>query len=176
MKKEIEVKIEIQKNKLNNLLKKLRLTLKAKKLPKISQKTYGFFTPDGLSIKKGIFPRIRIDNGISTLTVKIKKNQKGNYFQRDEYDIKIDSFRDGKAILKALGYTDIKYFFKRRIPFHYKKGVEIYLDYVPKLGYFLEIEASKEEIEKIIKILNLEKEKRITKSYLGLMYERKMRR
>ncbi len=175
MKKEIEVKIEIPKDKLNNLLKGLLLILKAKRLPRIIQKTYGFFTPDGLSIRKGIFPRIRVDNGIFSLTVKIKKNQKGNYFQRDEYTIKIDDLEDGKSILKALGYTDIKYFFKIRTPFYYKKGIELFLDNVPKLGYFLEIETSKKEIEKIIKILNLGEEKRITKSYLGLIEGRKRR-
>ena len=82
MKKEIEIKIEIPKNKKLGLLKKLTQDLKAKSLPIISQKTYGFFTPDGLSIKNGIFPRIRIDNGVATLTVKVKKSQKNDYCRR----------------------------------------------------------------------------------------------
>lgn len=176
MKKEIEVKIEIPKSKFNNLLKRLRLVLKAKKLPSILQKSYGFFTADGSSIENGIFPRIRIDNGVPTLTVKIKKSQKSNYFERDEYTIKINSLKEGKSFLKALGYTDTKYFFKTRIPFRYKKGIEIFLDNVPGLGYFLEIEANKKDIEKTIKILNLKKEKRITKSYLGLIQERKRKK
>ena len=173
MKKEIEVKIEIPENKVPNLIKRLLFDLKAKKLPSISQKTYGFFTPNGASIKEGIFPRIRIDNGISTLTVKIKKNQKRDYFRRDEYTVNIDNFDNGKAVLKALGYTDIKYFYKKRSPFFYKKDIEICLDYLPRLGYFLEIEASEKEIEKTIKLLNLEEEERITKAYLGLIEEKK---
>lgn len=173
MKKEIEVKIEIPKDKISNLIKRLFSDLKVKKMPVIEQKVYGFFTPDGSSIKNGIFPRIRIDNGISTLTVKLKKHSKSNYFEREEYTIEIDSFNNGSKILKALGYTRCEYFSKTRTPFFYKKGAELCLDFVPGLGHFLEIEASKKEIEKIIKLLKLEKEKRITKSYLGLIKEKK---
>jgi len=172
MKKEIEVKIAISPKKRTGLVKKLIHDLKAKQLPSISQKTYGFFTPDGLSIKNGVFPRIRIDNGLSTMTVKVKKNQEGKYFQRNEYTISIDHFKNGVAILKALGYTDCRFFSKTRIPFSWKKNVELALDHVPGLGYFLEIESSPEEIEKTIKLLELENEKRITRAYLGLIEEK----
>lgn len=174
MKKEIEVKIEIPKNKISTLTEKMR-SLGVKRLPEISQKTYGFFTSDGSSIKNGIFPRIRIDNGISTMTVKVKKEKKGDYFQRDEYTIGVDHFKNGVLLLKALGYTDCRFFSKTRTPFSWKKGVELALDYVVGLGYFLEIEASKREIEKTIKTLGLENEKRITRAYLGLIEERKRR-
>lgn len=175
MKKEIEIKIEIPGNKKAGFIKKLVHGLKAKQLPAISQKTYGFFTPDGLSIKNGVFPRIRVDNGIPTMTVKVKRNQEKNYFQRDEYTISIDHFKNGVAILKSLGYTDCRFFSKTRIPFSWKKNVELALDCVPGLGYFFEIEASAKEIEKTIELLGLKNEKRITKAYLGLIEERKRR-
>ena len=175
MKKEIEIKIEIPKNKKSGLLKKLTQDLKAKSLPIISQKTYGFFTPDGLSIKNGIFPRIRIDNGVATLTVKVKKSQKNDYFRRDEYTIGIDNFKNAVSILKILGYTDCRYFSKTRTIFSWKKEVELALDHVAGLGHFLEIEATEKEIEKTVKLLGLENEKRIARAYLGLIEERKRR-
>jgi len=175
MKKEIEIKIEIPKNKKSGLIKKLTRELKAKPLPVISQKTYGFFTPDGLSIKNGIFPRIRIDNGVATLTVKVKRSQKSDYFRRDEYTIEIDDFKNAVSILKILGYTDCRFFSKTRTIFSWKKEVELALDYVAGLGYFLEIEATEKEIEKTVKLLGLENEKRIARAYLGLIEERKRR-
>ncbi|OGY43814.1 MAG: hypothetical protein A2731_02960 [Candidatus Buchananbacteria bacterium RIFCSPHIGHO2_01_FULL_39_8] len=175
MKKEIEIKIEIPKNKKSNLIKNLVRNLKAKQLPTISQKTYGFFTPDGLSIKNGIFPRIRIDNGVTTLTIKVKKSQKNDYFRRDEYTIGIDNFKNAVSILKILGYTDCHYFSKTRIIFSWKKRVELALDHVAGLGYFLEIEATEKEIEKTLKLLGLENEKRIAKAYLGLIEDKKRR-
>lgn len=175
MKKEIEVKIEIPKNKKAELVKKIIYDLKAKQLPAVSQKTYGFFTPDGLSIKNGVFPRIRVDNGLSTMTIKVKRKQESNYFQRNEYTISIDHFKNGVAILKALGYTDCRFFSKTRIPFSWKKNVELALDHVSGLGYFLEIESSPKVIEKTIKLLGLENEKRITKAYLGLIEENKVK-
>jgi predicted adenylyl cyclase CyaB len=172
MKKEIEVKIAIPKRKKALLIKRLTRCLKAKRLPGINQKTFGFFTPDGSSIKKGVFPRIRIDNGIPTMTVKVRENKKGDYFRRSEYTTGIDSLKDAVSIMTALGYTDCRCFSKTRTPFLWKKGIDLALDYVPGLGYFFEIEASEKEIENTIKLLGLENEKRITRAYLGLIEEK----
>jgi predicted adenylyl cyclase CyaB len=163
MKKEIEVKIKLEKN--DNVAKRLK-KLGGKKGKKYKQTTYGFFSKD--SIKKGIFPRIRIENSIPVLTVKVKHKKKTDYFERDEHSIRISSVKTGIQILRFLGFDKVREFTKIREHWHIpNRKIEITVDKL-YFGKFIELEGTKKEIEKTIKDLGLKERKRIKRAYLAL--------
>jgi adenylate cyclase class 2 len=169
MKKEIEIKFKLENK--ENINKKLEELGGQKKKP-YTQTAYGFFSDD--SVKKGIFPRIRIEAGIPILTVKVKNNKKKtNYFERNEYSLKISNFKTGIKILKILGFDKIRRFTKVRTQWVFRRRpIEVCVDKL-YFGRFLELEASKKEIEKMIKSLGFQRRKRISKAYLAIEEEYK---
>lgn len=163
MQKEIEVKIQLNKN--ENISNKLK-ELNAKKGKSYTQTTYGFFSDD--SIEKGIFPRIRKEFDSTVFTVKVKKTAKTKYFEREEYSTNISNIRDTIEILKIFGYKRMRKFTKLREEWFFnRKPIKITVDKL-YFGKFLEIEGPKKEIEKTIKELGFQDRKRITKAYLAL--------
>jgi len=161
MQKEIEVKFKLNNN--DNITKRLiKLGGKPKKL--YCQTTYGFFSKD--SVKRGIFPRIRVESGKHVLTVKIRPKNKTKYFERKEYSIIINDEKEGIKILKLLEFDRVRKFSKKRQEWSFP-NIKICVDNL-YFGTFLEIEGSKKRIENMIKKLNFEKRKRITKAYLAL--------
>jgi adenylate cyclase class 2 len=166
MNKEIEIKLQIN----NEELKRLEKELNLENEEWIFERTYGFFTPDGESIKKGIFPRIK-SNGTDSgnLCVKVKESENKDYFERKEYEMFIGDVGKMTTILKVLGYTDIRVFEKFRKS-TIANATKICLDKLP-FGYFIEIEGEKEYIEKMVKRLNLKNNERITKAYLKIAEE-----
>jgi len=163
MHKEIEVKFKIDnKKQLEKKLKDLGWT-KGKKIHSV---TYGFFSNN--SIKKGIFPRIRVDNRLITFTVKFRKPD-NKYFLRDEYTLKLNNTKDIetiKSIFNILGYAKVRTFEKYRNIWSSNIELEICTDKLP-FGDYIEIEGRPKDIEKMIKTLKLKGE-RITKAYLGV--------
>ena len=164
-KKEIEIKIELKKNEIPAVRKRLRklgaIHSSAKK-----EITYGFFSKD--SIKAGIFPRIKTCEGKrgGLLTVKIKKALRSKYFRREELTMAVSDVRVARDILKALGYTKERIFEKFREEWNFPgKKIEITIDELP-FGFFLEIEGSPQGIEKTVKLLGLDNKDRIIKAYL----------
>jgi len=170
MQKEIEIKIQLKNN--ENITKKLK-KLGGKKGKSYTQTTYGFFSDD--SIGKGIFPRIRKEYSSLVLTVKVKKNKKTKYFEREEYSIKISNLIEGIKILQLLGYKRVRKFTKFRQHWIFQRPIKITVDKL-YFGRFLEIEGPKKEIEKMINDLGLKDRKRITKAYLALEDKYKERR
>ncbi len=168
MQKEIEVKFELVKA--DNVIKKLK-NLGGKFINKYRQTTYGFFSQD--SIERGIFPRIRVEDGKPVLTVKIKPKKKTKYFERKEYSIEISNEKDGVEVLKSLGFDRIRKFTKDRQDWDFP-GIRVCLDKL-YFGTFLEIEGQKKDIEIMIKKLGFEGRERITKAYLALEDDYKKR-
>ena len=166
MTKEIEIKLKIEKE--DQIQKKL-LELGGISEKIYKQTTHGFFSEN--SIVKGIFPRIREEQGVAILTVKVKEKKKTNYFERKEYSTKLDNAKEGVDILKALGFTKIREFKKERQEWKFIK-VKVALDKL-YFGIFLEIEGSKKEIETMVKLLGFQNKERITKAYLALEDEYK---
>lgn len=82
----------------------------------------------------------------------------------DEYEVEINNIKDMDKILKVLGMIQIVEVDKIRNSFVYLDKYEVALDYVEKLGYFIEIEIKKytktvmeecDELLKLAKGLNL---------------------
>lgn len=173
--KEIEIKLKLRNNeKINKKLKRLG----GENKKPYTQTTYGFFSSN--SIKRGIFPRIRIEEGIPVLTIKVKnkraKKERDAYFERDEYSVKISNFRMGVKLLELLSFNRIRKFTKTREEWIFReRPIKAYIDKL-YFGRFLELEGSKKEIEKMINDLGLKDRKRITKAYLALEDEYKERR
>ncbi len=166
MQKEIEVKFKL--NKLKDIKEKL-INLGSYFEKPYKQTTYSFFSKT--SIEQGIFPRIRDEKGEIVLTVKVKTKKQNNYFERNEYSVKIQSLKHGKAVLKALGFNKIKTFEKVRQETEFL-NTKISLDKL-YFGDFIEIEGKKKHIENVINILGLNSKERITKAYLALEEEYK---
>ena len=161
MKNEIEIKFKIEKA--DDVRTKL-LDLGGVPKKPYKQTTYGFFSDN--SIEKGIFPRIRDEHGKIVLTLKVRPKRKTEYFERKEYSVEISNIKDGIDIMKSLGYNQVRVFKKTREEWEFK-NVEVVLDKL-YFGAYIEIEGSKEEIEKMVKKLGFENRERITKAYLGL--------
>ena len=174
MKKEIEIKTELNKG--ERIRSKLKSLGAFPVKPKYTQTTYGFFSGD--SIKKGIFPRIRMEDKRPVLTIKVKDTSKKttNYFERKEYNYYVSSVKKGTEMLKLLGYERIRKFTKIREEWSYpRRKVYIALDKL-YFGRFLEIEGEKMNIEATLRDLGLEKRKRITKAYLAVEDDFKKRK
>ena len=164
-KKEIEIKIELKKNEIPAVRKRLR-ELGAIHAPVKKEITYGFFSTD--SIEAGIFPRIKTHKGETggLLTVKIKKALRSKYFRREELTMAVPDARVARDILKVLGYTKERIFEKIREKWNFPdQKIEVTIDELP-FGFFIEIEGSPQGIEKTVKLLGLDNKDRIIKAYL----------
>lgn len=163
MKKETEIKIKIGNTK--KVIGKIE-NLGGVFVKDVEQVMHGLFLPKYKNIKTGIFPRIRTENGVTTLTVKVRKTQSNHYFKRDEYAVDISDEKTGLEIMKILGYSLVRTLRKNRKEWKFDKVI-LSLDTL-YFGTFLEIEGEEKDIEQTISALVLEKEARITKSYLYL--------
>lgn len=163
MQKEIEIKIKLDKK--DNITNRLK-ELGGQRETSYTQTTFGFFSDN--SLEKGIFPRIRIESKEPVLTVKVRNKKQTNYFERDEYSMKIGNLATGIKILKLLGFETVRKFTKKRENWIFKnRKLKISLDRL-YFGRFIELEGSKEEIEKAISELGFQNRERITKTYLAL--------
>lgn len=164
MKREIEVKIQLNKAEFEKLLpEKSNFTKEA---------TFGFFKPNMSNIAEGVFPRIKfIDRKEKpiVLTVKRKQNQNIKYFEREETEVTFNEknqLNDLRAIIKNLGYSKEIIFEKRRYEKKYHSLALAY-DILP-FGYYLELEGEPEDIEKYLSEKKLLGKPRIIESYLYL--------
>ena len=164
MKKEIELKFKIENPGL--IRKKLR-NLKAKFIGKAFEKTIKFDTKnDGLK-KQGKFLRVRTGfENVITFKKKINKFDK-NFKEREEIELEISDPEKMEKILENLGFTK-KWLMEKYREKWILGNVEVVIDKLPKMGYFIEIEGSKRAIQKTAKILELDLKEGITKTYWGL--------
>lgn len=165
MKKEIEVKIELTaeefKNFVNNTDKIFNF-----------ERTYGYFKEDFLNIKEGVFPRIKYIEGEKKeiiLTVKRKRNDNAQFFEREEMEVKIyegESIDTLRELIKSMGFNKEIIFEKKRKNI-FKNNIIISFDELP-FGFFAEFEGEPEKIEHFLNEYNFSKKPRIVKAYLGL--------
>jgi len=173
-KNEIEIKIELTQKEFKKIMPDFD--------DAVFEKTFGYFKEDFSNIQEGIFPRIKyiIKNNSSeiVLTVKRKIKENANFFEREETEIniikdaniKLEGMRE---IFKALQFTKEIIFEKKRKNI-IKDDIVISLDELP-FGFFIEFEGSPEKIEKYLKEFNLLDRERLTKAYLGLWEDYKVK-
>lgn len=107
---------------------------------------------------RGRFIRLRTNGEKTTLTIK-DKSAKKEIGSVKELEIEVSNFEKTNAILELLGYEHSTYQENKRII--YKLGhIEFDIDTWPMIPTYLEIEGkNKEDVEKMIKILDIDKEK-----------------
>ena len=172
MKIETEIKLTLTNVNIVDLIEKIERTFSIKRSKLFHQVTHQFFEND--FTKQEAFPRIRNEeDGTNTLTVKAKiKDDNQNYFKRIELETSISDVESVVNMMPYFGFKNKISWEKNRINFHSNNDIKfcISLDETP-MGYFLEIESTEAEIEKIIKMLELNDSQRTSKSYLGLWDE-----
>lgn len=107
---------------------------------------------------RGRFIRLRTNGEKTTLTIK-DKSAKKEIGSVKELEIEVSSFEKANEILELLGYEHSTYQENKRII--YKLGhMEFDIDTWPMIPTYLEIEGkNKEDVEKMIKILDIDEEK-----------------
>ena len=148
MKTEFEVKIlEIDVDKIISKLD----SLGAKKIGEKEQKRFVYdFTP----IKENSWVRLRTNGQDTTLTIKEIQNDKIDGTK--EIEISVDDFETTNIFLEKLGYIPKGYQENKRISY-ILNGVEIEIDFWPKIPAYLEVEGkSIEDVEKTIQLLGYE--------------------
>lgn len=158
--KEIEVKFKLTKD-IKNLLKKI-----GAKRERIHLEENIIFDDKNRSLyKKKELLRLRKVGKEFLLTFKALKSTK-NFKESEEIETRVNNFNFMKRILERLGFHPVNGYKKKREKWHYG-NTEICIDKL-SFGKFLEIEGNKKSIEKVIQLLNLDKNERITKTYLEL--------
>lgn len=146
-----------------------RHRLKALRARKIrSGKEYNEFLDLGgwLSRKKRIL-RLRRQGDHATLTLKGGKIR-ARYTKRLDLETVI-SFNSAKAILRDLGFRVVKRYAKKREEYRLS-FCKVTLDYLPKFGWFSEIEGSPGRIGRLSRKLGFRKEDREERSYLRMLF------
>ena len=158
---EFEVKfLDINKDELVEKLKSLGASLKQTN-SLYKRCMYGL-----CDVKRG-YVRVRDEGDKITLTAKIYKDSKFP----EEYEVQIkDNFENGKAFLGALNLTEKSYHETMREKWILQLGkthmdeCEIAFDSIPGIPLYVEIECkTKKNLDKAIKILNLDSKNNSTK-------------
>jgi len=143
---EIELKIKLSKTKFQEILDKLH---KLGKFVKFSHHIDDYYTPVHGNFLEAKYPfewlAIRRRDEKVLLNYKHWYPENAKYTTHcDEYETEIISPVQLKMILKALNFRKFVSVVKKRNVFLYKDGLEIALDEVKDLGYFVEVEAVKD--------------------------------
>ncbi len=160
---ENEVKFKVKEvKKISDLLGKVG----AKQYPKTIQVDYSFDTPDGLLSRQGKLLCLRKTQHNAVLTLK-GPIVNSRFKKREEMNIELDDFKRTFSLLNQIGL--IASFDKEKIRRGFKcKNTEVYLDKLPFIGYYLEIEGKDKDILSLIGQLGLDISGAIKESYSQL--------
>jgi adenylate cyclase class 2 len=138
------------------------------------------YLPNGIEFpdktKGTLFLRIRDSNGKYIFTL---KKQLDTEFENIEHEIIIDSPEEANEMAKLLGFHEVLFVSKKRIKCKYN-NMEICLDNIENLGFFIEVEKMTNETDTLnvqrelftfLKTLGIKKEDQIFKGYATLIYE-----
>lgn len=138
---ETEIKIKLTKEEYQELEKKMKKTAqfikKSHQLDTYYQPTYRKFVKDKES---EINEWLRIGKRGERVILTYKRWYD---IHCDEYEVEIDNLENMNKIFKILGLEEIATVDKTRTTYLYQDKYEVALDYVEKLGYFVEIEVKK---------------------------------
>ena len=163
--KEIEIKFRLDNpDAIRDKIKKIG----AKFIKKVFEENFRFDNAKNEIQSKNHLLRLRKDD-VVRLTFKDKRKYSQNINGRnlqvaEEIEVEISDFRKMKIILERLGFKIFSRYQKEREIWHYQ-NCEVLIDKLPYLGYFLEIEAPAQDIEKLTELLGLNIQNGIINSY-----------
>jgi len=127
------------------------------------------FDANGQLANMGEMLRLRTYSGRAEITHK-RKVFSERMKAREETTIVIDSAENGRNLLEALGYRPIWRYEKKRRTFELS-GVAVFIDTMPMIGSFMEIEGTEDKISKIARKLGFDMDDSIVKTYGTLFKE-----
>jgi adenylate cyclase, class 2 len=107
---------------------------------------------------------------VSIIQKEMPENASDEFKVRDEIEIHVDNFDDARNLLERLGYK-AKWRYEKKKQLWVLDGVDIFIDTMPLIGQFIEIEAPQEEIRKAAKKLGLDMKDSIVDGY-GNLYKK----
>ncbi len=170
---EIEIRAKI-----NNIKEKEKIIINlGAKLNKKKYQVDKYFGSVDLFKKVGysFLLRVRNEGDKKFLTYKGDKFKKDGVWQ--EYEFEIKNEKEAETMLKEMGLDNIIEVFKKRIEYHFD-SLTICLDEIKDLGSFIEIESqvdsdeNKEKLEKLMKLLGIEKNQIIHKGYVTMLLDK----
>ena len=172
---EVEIKIKLTKTKFEKIKGKLP---KIAKIGKTSHHIDSYYNPIYKSFLKPKYPyewlTIRVRDGAVKLNYKHWHPEGSkNTTHCDELETEIADKLQMEKILKALHFDNFVTIDKKRITYIYKNELEIALDQVKGLGYFIEVESIKntggvkKAHEKLLEFLRKELDIKETKTIPG---------
>lgn len=129
-----------------------------------------FWDFQGVLAKKKTVLRLRKHGKVSALTLKGPR-MKSRYTKRVELETSVE-FGPARAILKSLGFQISKKYFKKR-EIYQLGNIEVTVDTLPRLGSFVELEGSVNDIAKAERQLGLSARDREERSYLEMLFIKK---
>lgn len=162
---EIEIKVALEDVK---MFEDKVLALNPQVIDEVLERTIRFDNGTGDLEKNGIFVRVRSGSkNIWTVKKKISgASQTDKYFQRNEWEVEISNLDTARQMIKILGFEEEFIMEKYRKKF-VLPGAEITIDRLP-FGVYAEIEADKNKIDELSKILGLDDQPRVTVTYWHL--------
>jgi adenylate cyclase class 2 len=126
---------------------------------------------------------IRLRDGKTTMNYKHWYPENAKHTTHcDEYEVEVDDKIQAEEILKALKFNKFVSVEKKRRVFSYKDSLEIALDEVSELGYFIEVETTtdfgsvekaREKILEFTKSLGLRGTKTVPGGYAAALMRKK---
>lgn len=157
----------------HNFMKEIELKILNIDVKKITKKIFGlggkrilpttlaaeeFFDFSDFRLEKKMdLLRLRKMGKKSYLTLKLLREKK-KYRVADEFEIEVNDFRATEKILLGLGFICFKHREKRRTSYRLGKII-LEIDEYPQIPPYLELEGSKKDIDKWLKLLCLEDKK-----------------
>ena len=175
---ELEFKTAVESH--TPIRKRLR-QLRARLLSRALETNIHFDTPEQHLYRHGCGVRIRLLRDMSPAKRKLPAIitykgplQKSRFKSREEIETTIGDSNEMIRLIEALGFRQQIRFEKRRESWVLSAGkstrCKVELDTIPRLGTFIEIEASREEaIHAALKLLGIARTRFIRESYVGML-------
>ena len=127
------------------------------------------FDRKGELCRKSELLRLRVLDGNGWGVLTHKRPVEGTPYKcRIETETRVENAENARHIFESLGYAGEWYYEKRRRSWNLR-GLEVVIDELPQLGFFLEIEAeSAEAIDGLLAELGLRREENIMSNYRQL--------
>lgn len=171
MPRETEAKFKINStNKLKNILKKIGARPVYKRLEKDT------YYQDPSTRFHSVVMRIRLIGKKEVFTIKAEVPRQNShvYKMRNEFEINIDDVKTFRGILESLGFWLLSRKEKLRKMYEYK-GARISVDKLPFIGSYVEIEASKDKIREIARLLGFSIKNAMPDTYTEIFNRYKIR-